>query len=86
MLDCDQNDSNNNMSTPLRIYEQMYTDIEEFELDDNTCDLPDHWHLVEECSACPEDWFWYLGDEDDTDYGYGSEWNDCLYRSVTTAA
>jgi hypothetical protein len=83
MLDCDQNDSNNNMSTELRIYEQLYTDLEDFTLDDNTCGLPDHWHLVEECSACPEDWFWFNGDVEDDDYGYASEMNDCLYIDQT---
>jgi hypothetical protein len=78
LLDCDQNESNNNKTTPTRIYEQIYEDdwYDDYELDDNTCDQPDNWDIVQECSMCPNDHFWYSGLEDGL---YDVDQNDCLF-------
>jgi hypothetical protein len=66
MLDCDVEEDNNEMSTNFRIYEQIYEDdYEEAEHEDLTVGQEDDWHIVEECSACPDNSFWWNGIVDD---------------------
>ncbi len=62
-LDCDQDPNNNIDSTITRIYDELFTDEEAIGCDDNTYGLPDHWRLVEECSICPTNHFWYNGED-----------------------
>ncbi|MBC7081579.1 MAG: immune inhibitor A [Thermoplasmatales archaeon] len=64
-LDCDMDPTNDEMGAPTRIYKQIYEgdDFEKWEQEDNTYGLPDHWHIVEECSICPDDHIWWNGDE-----------------------
>ena len=81
MLDCDMDPKNNDMTTETRIYEQMYDDVEDYTTDDNTAGQPDHWHIVEECSFCPEDHFWWCGDDETGMYGRG--WNEVLQIDET---
>ncbi|RLI86255.1 MAG: hypothetical protein DRP01_04615 [Archaeoglobales archaeon] len=77
-LDCDVDASNNKKSTETRIYEQIYIDgirvaagastEAKWSVEDNTCGLPDDWHIVEECSICPDDHFWWNGEDDTGTY------------------
>jgi len=63
-LGCDQDPSNDEASTATRIHEWIYTDdAEDVEYEDNTCGDPAQWKIVEECSLCPDDNFWYNGDD-----------------------
>lgn len=81
ILDCDIDPTNNEKSTPTRIYEQIYTDVEKFTLEDNTCGFPDDWHIVEECSICADDHFWWNGLDAPNDDGlvnYANDRNDVL--------
>ncbi len=65
-LECDEDEENNAMETPIRIYEQIYEDgYETNDTNDNTVGLDDDWHIIEECSACPNDHFWWNGIIDD---------------------
>jgi hypothetical protein len=61
-LDCDENESNNLGQDTVRIYEQIYTDYDEFECDDNTYGGDDQWQIAEECSVCPENHAWWNGE------------------------
>ena len=61
-LDCDIDPTNDKADTSTRIHEWLYKDnYEKVEFDDNTCGLPDDWHIVQECSICPDDHFWWNG-------------------------
>jgi len=80
-LDCDQDPSNNKKTTETRIYEQIYSDYEEWSQEDNTYGLPDDWHIVEECSLCPTNHFWWNGKEDLATYD--SDRNDVLVINET---
>ncbi|MBC7128694.1 MAG: immune inhibitor A [Thermoplasmatales archaeon] len=64
-LDCDMDPTNDEMGAPTRIWKQIYEPDtwEKWEQEDNTYGLPDHWHIVEECSICPDDHKWWNGDE-----------------------
>jgi len=75
-LDCDQDASNNEMNTEVEIWEQILEDAEAKWCDDNTYGGDDNWHIVEECSLCPQNHFWYNGDDDTGNYT--GEMNDTL--------
>jgi len=91
-LDCDVDPNNNEQQTTTRIYEQIYKDgvkvdptyapVEaEWWTEDNTCGGEDQWHIVKECSICPDDAFWWNG-EDETG-NYSSNRNDWLMINHT---
>jgi hypothetical protein len=82
MLDCDQDPTNNEGTTNIRIYEQIYEDnYDEVAYEDNTYGLPDDWHIVEECSVCPQNHFWWNGREELNGYENGRD--DSLYINAT---
>ncbi|RLF44172.1 MAG: hypothetical protein DRN29_08905, partial [Thermoplasmata archaeon] len=82
VLDCDQDPSNNEDTTNVRIYEQIYEDnYDELSYEDNTYGLPDDWHIVEECSVCPQNHFWWNGQEELK--GYRTSANDILQINET---
>jgi hypothetical protein len=64
-LDCDIDDTNNMDQTSTRIHEVIYEvgDYERIMFEDNTCVEDNDWHIVEECSLCPDDNFWWCGDD-----------------------
>jgi hypothetical protein len=64
-LDCDIDPSNNLEQDSVRIHEVLYEigEYEKIEFEDNTCIEDDDWHLTEECSICPDDQFWWCGDD-----------------------
>ncbi|RLF62846.1 MAG: hypothetical protein DRN33_05125, partial [Thermoplasmata archaeon] len=68
LLGCDMDPNNNEKTTETRIYEQMYSDVEEYDTEDNTAGKSDEWHIVQECSICPDDHFWWNGNEDNDTY------------------
>jgi len=78
-LDCDIDPSNDEVQTTTRIHEWQYVDdYESVAFDDNTCGLPDDWHIVQECSICPDDHFWWNGPEGEGNYTVDR--NDVLYN------
>ncbi|RLG30203.1 hypothetical protein DRN98_07570, partial [Methanosarcinales archaeon] len=69
ILDCDQDPYNNILRSETQIYEDLYfNDYENVTTEDNTYGLPDDWHIVEECSACPADHFWWSGNDEEISY------------------
>ena len=80
-LECDIDPSNDKKDTQTRIYEQMYIDENTWSQEDNTAWQPDDWHIVEECSICPTNHFWWNGREELN--GYANERNDSLYINET---
>jgi len=61
-LDCDQDPSNNEAQTTTRIHEWLYKDSwEDVSFDDNTCGGDTQWQIVDECSICPDNSFWWNG-------------------------
>jgi len=64
-LDCDADASNNMDQTSTRIHEHIYEvgEYEKIMFEDNTCKEDNNWHIVEECSLCPDDQFWWCGDD-----------------------
>jgi len=81
-LECDMDPTNDEKSTTTRIHEWQYIDdYDKVEFDDNTCGFPDDWHIVEECSICPDDHFWWNGE--DTVGTYNDSRNDVLQIDET---
>lgn len=64
-LDCDMDPTNNEKDAETRIYTTIYEEPYEYKWkqEDNTFGLPDNWHVVEECSICPTNHFWWNGVE-----------------------
>jgi len=78
-LDCDMDPNNNEISTTTRIYMQIYNNsYEKNQTEDNTYGLPDDWHIVEECSFCPNDHFWWNGIIEDDVAAYQANADDVL--------
>lgn len=81
-LDCDMDPTNNEETAETRIYTTIYEDdYEDVYCDDNTYGQPDHWHIVEECSVCPTNHFWWNGEESYN--GYVSDTDDVLIINQT---
>jgi len=81
-LGCDVVESNNEKSTMTRIYEVLYNNTyEAMDFEDNTCGGTDNWHLVDECSLCPDNQFWWDGNDDTGLYEPNA--NDALYIDHT---
>ncbi len=82
MLDCDEDPDNNEMTANTRLVTRLYEDdYESVSYDDNTYGLPDNWHVVEECSVCPDNHFWWNGVESYD--GYESNTDDSLFINET---
>jgi hypothetical protein len=82
-LDCDMDPTNDAMSTPTRVWKLIYPsdEWESWEQEDNTWCFPADWHIVPECSLCPDNHFWWNGPVGGTTYG--SDRNDCLIINQT---
>ncbi|MDD5778894.1 MAG: immune inhibitor A, partial [Candidatus Thermoplasmatota archaeon] len=80
-MDCEGNDYNNDMvQTTTRIHEWLYEDSwETVSFDDNTCGGDAQWQIVEECSLCPDDSFWWNGEVTN----YSADRNDILQIDET---
>jgi hypothetical protein len=79
-LECDEYPRNDYKTTETRIQKTIYdNDYTEAETFDNTVGLEDDWHIVEECSDCPNDHFWWNGIiDDDGEALYQAEADDVL--------
>jgi hypothetical protein len=77
-LDCDMDPTNDETTDTTRIHEWQYEDeTEGVSYEDNTCGDPSQWKIVEECSICPDDKFWYNGEETN----YSIDRDDVLYNA-----
>lgn len=80
-LPCDQDSSNNEGSALTTIQEHLFTDASSIGCDDNTYGKADDWHIVSECSVCPQGHFWWNGV--DADGTYDVNRNDILQIDKT---
>jgi hypothetical protein len=88
VLDCDMDPANNVDTATTRIWKLIYPsdEWEKWETEDNTWCEPTEWHIVEECSMCPDNNFWWNGVEEDEDGPVGTytaDRNDCLIVNQT---